>query len=254
MMNKIPLFDSWLIALLFFPWLLSAQGPDRYWFEKNDEGNRYEGSYSRKVANPAVELLSFTAGPIEPFEAGKGQQLNVRFCMPTAGPYWLKAEELRPVQFYWMEGKETIGKKGWNQFDNWPVDQWLRRLKIPSRNLGLIVKLGDPKSPLLIPAQVYHSGPRKAIERYLAHFRLGQSISKATINLYRGRHESRPPSDRQIHALSISRKAGGSYFPYAIPAGLLDPSPGWYTLIMELQKQGSTHRIPFSFVFYHQPG
>ena len=232
----------------------SAQGPAADWLPKNDQGNRYEGSYARKVSNPAIELVSFTAGSIEPYKKGQKQQLRVKFCLAGDSVYLLKAEELRPVQYYWMQGKNTSGDTGWNVFDQWPVDAWLGRLDVPADNLGVLVRIGTAKSARIAPALVYHSKAPTAIAQYVAKFRLGNSISEGRVDVYRGQYEREtPPAAQKIHAATLNNKSGGSYFPVLIRAELLGNTAGWFTVRMELTKAGNTQKIPYSFCFYHQP-
>ena len=242
----VPILLTALLGLL-------AQGPDYTWLGQNDRGNRYEGSYTRKVANPAIELISFT-WQYEAFEIGKNQILKIRFYLPDSARYFLKAEELRPVQYYWMQDKTTLGRQGWNLFNNWPVDTWLKRLNISSDNLGIVVRAGDKKSNQIAPAFVYHAVARGKTARYVARFRLGHSVSKGEAVLYKGLYEIRmPPGNQKIHTFTLQKKSGGSYFPVVIPTAYLGDQAGWFTISLELSKEGSIQKILFTFSFYHQP-
>ncbi len=226
---------------------------DSAWLKNNDLGNRFEGSYSKEVGNTAIELVSFTGG-FEPYEFGKKQALKVKFYLPEGERYFLKAEELRPVQYYWMQDKNTKGKAGWNLFDNWQADARLKQFGVPPDNLGVLVQAGEPGSRKIAPALVFHQSSADSVGSYVAKFRLGQAIQHGGFRVFRGLFDRAIPSaDSQVHHGKIRSKSGGSFFPVQVPASVLGQKAGWFTLMLELTKVGSDEKILYSFSFYHQP-
>lgn len=248
MRNTILIF----IAFALLPISLAAQR-DSLWLKKNDKGNRFEGNYSRQVANPSIELVSLT-GNFEPYQTGARQQLKVRFCLPEASEYLIKAEELRPIQYYWMQSKETKGSKGWNKFDNWPVDGALRQLNVPAENLGVVAYIGDPKRKRFAPALIYHSNAPTEVKRYIARLRLGHSIAKGTAKVYRGQYEKAiPPSDKLVSTIAIQGYSEGSNFSLSLKTEQLGKEAGWFTVVLELEKTGGGQKLSYTFCLYHQP-
>jgi len=233
--------------------ICAAAPRDSAWLKKNDQGNRFEGNYARQVANPSIELVSLT-GNFEPYQAGARQQLQVLIYLPGGGDYLIKAEELRPIQYYWMQSKETKGRPGWNRFENWPVDGWLKRLNVPADNLGVVAYAGDPKRHRFAPVLLFHSSAPAEVKRYIAKLRLGHAIVKGKAKIYRGAYDRAiPPADKLINTLSIRSYSEGSNLPLLLPAEPMGREAGWITVALELEKTGGGQKIAYTFCLYHQP-
>ncbi|MEM8901451.1 MAG: hypothetical protein AAGC85_25300 [Bacteroidota bacterium] len=241
-----------LLATLFFCGLqspvLAQKKQDDDWKQKNKRENRFEGTYTRQVGNPSIELLSFVSG-LEPYEFREGQELTARFYCPSDTSYFLKAEELRIFKFYWMESNADLSQaeEGWNEFGPWPVDDWLRRLSLTSDKLGVLVRLGNWKSRLVLPVEVTHSDDPKKNPFYIAQFRLGRSISGGKYRLYKGKEKTTP---NMFQAGKVSRKPGGSSFPVVLPKVWFQELSGWFTLEVALKEKGSFDDFSYSFSFY----
>ena len=135
---------------LLIPFFLTAQ-PNQEWYNKNDRGAHFEGSYTRKVSNPSINLVSLTGNSLA-YQFGQKQKLQVKFFCPDTIQYNLHAEELRVSQFYWMEDKNQKAKNGWNEFNNWHVDYLLKKYSIDKRNLGVLIRTGEKGSRNYLPA------------------------------------------------------------------------------------------------------
>lgn len=231
--------------------LVAQKKQDDDWKKKNKRENRFEGTYTRQVGNPSIELLSFVSG-MEPYEFRKGHKLTARFYCPSDTTYFLKAEELRIFKFYWMESSEELSgaDEGWNEFGPWPVDDWLRRLSLTADKLGVLVRMGNWKSRLILPVQVSHSDDPKEIPFYIAQFRLGRSISGGNFRLYKGREKT---TDNEVKTGKVSKKPGGSSFPIVMPKVWFQKTSGWYTLEVDLKEKGSFDDFSYSFSFYLPP-
>lgn len=224
---------------------LSAQRSPE-WLQSNDRGNRYEGTYTRKVSNPSVNLISLM-GHLEAYTFGEKQMLTAQFYSPDAQDYYLKVEELRVSQFYWMQNKETKAPKGWNTFENWPVDYFLKRLSISHRNLGILAYWGDKSRRSFMPVLLYHSKTPEQISRYVAQLRLGRSAANGTYKVYQGENRS---ASKLITQGKISAKSGGTTFPVVVPAAQLEE--GWIFVEVNLREQGSLDPFAYSFRFFHK--
>ncbi|MEM7369039.1 MAG: hypothetical protein AAF587_10610 [Bacteroidota bacterium] len=218
------------------------------WLSGNDRGNRFEGSYTAKVSNPSINLISLT-GSFEPYEFGKRQELSVQFFSPQDQSYFLSSEELRVTRFYWMQAKNVQAQKGWNNLDQWPVDFLLKRFRIDYRNLGVLVRLGKQGSRQFAPAWVFHSQTPSAFKRYIAQLQLGRSAADGRFQIYRGKSKK---AANLIQQGKITAKSGGTAFPIVIPAQVLPSKEGWITVAVHLREKGSLDPFSYSFSFYHQ--
>ncbi|MEM6764970.1 MAG: hypothetical protein AAF824_03170 [Bacteroidota bacterium] len=242
------LLNALLISMLFST-VEAQKKRDEEWKRTHKRENRFEGTYTRQVGNPAIELLSLTSS-FEPYEFRKSQQLTVKFFSPVDTSYFLKAEELRIFKFYWMESSETVNQAitGWNEFGPWPVDDWLRRLSLTADKLGVLVRMGDWKSREILPVDIYFSEDPPVRNFLIAQFRLGRSISKGTFRLFKGKEKT---STSLLHKGKIGKKPGGSFFPVVMPKAWFQAEKGWYTLEVSLKEQGSFDDFSYSFSFYH---
>ncbi len=230
------------------------------WYQnpENDKKNRYEGLYSKDVSNRALETVAFYS-IFEPYEYGKSQKLTVKFYLPEGDlntPYFLKGEELIPLQFYWMEDKRRIAKPGWNYFSDWPVDALLSKYRIPRNNLGILVKIGNPNDSFesFAPCYIYNSNLDINPTYYIAKFRLGYSISESNYKIFQGhQNQINPKTAKAIKTGQIQRHSGGDVLTIAIPISDLGSSESWYTLYINLTKKGSASGPIKIISFYHQP-
>ncbi|MEO1254380.1 MAG: hypothetical protein AAFY41_05780 [Bacteroidota bacterium] len=232
--------------------LASAFSQDRRsaeWKKNNDRKNRYEGTYTRKVSNPSIDLVSLKAYQ-EEYESSKGHVLKVQFYTPEAMEYRLIAQELRVTRFYWMEAKDTLSIISWNTFQPWPVDYLLRRLRITYQNLGVVAQLlkeGSRKREFA-PVYVYHSSSPGRTSYYVAYFHLGRPASGGSYSISSGRHRA---NAELLQTYPISKKSGGTAFPIRIKTELLESS-GWYTVEVNLREKGTLDPFSYSFSFYHK--
>lgn len=227
------------------------------WLSKNDRGNRFEGTYDdRDIGRLSIELLSFT-GQKQPYNFGEQQVLNVRFFNPDHSKYQLNAREIRTRKFYWMQDKNTKSEKGWNQFVDWPVDYKLRSLGIGSRNLGLLVRLGEKNKHLISPAYVSVATDTSDMPKqsnYLAYFVLGTSVSNGKYRIYKGKERNK---EALIYEKKLGAKSGGSPFPIFIRGNLL-PEESWFTLELNMEEMSeeaspkSVNILSYECSFYHK--
>lgn len=240
---------SLLYFLLCLPLLLGGQ-PSQQWYEANDRGNRFEGSYSRKVSNPSISLVSLSSH-IPPYAFGEKQKLEARFFSPDVQEYNLHAEELRVSRFYWMEDKNQKSRKGWNSFSGWQVDYFLRRFSIDHRNLGILIHLGDKGERNYAPALIHIEGEnREEAQFYIAQIRLGRPSSGGSFSVFKGR--SRVP-DNLIREQAITKKSPGTVFPIVLPIEELGEKETWFTVEINLKELRTGDPFTYSFSFYHYP-
>lgn len=231
-----------------FPVLLFSQ-PGQDWYDKNDRGDHYEGSYTRKVSNPSISLVSLT-GNLPAYDFGQRQKLQVKFYNPKKYSYNLHAEELRVSQFYWMEDKNNKSPEGWNTFDNWQVDYFLKRLSIDHRNLGILIRLGGKGNRTYSPALVQLNNQNNNPRFYIAQLRLGRPASGGSFSLYRGKSRS---SNKLLKNQAITKKASGTVFPVVLPLKDLGMEADWFTVEVNLREERTGDPFTYSFSFYH-PG
>lgn len=236
----------YLTLLLLLPFSISAQ-PNQEWYANNDRGNHFEGSYTRKVSNPSIHLVSL-ATPLPAYSFGQRQQLSVQFFSPEPKAYNLHAEELRVSQFYWLEDKNKQAKTGWNHFGGWHVDYILKRLSIDHRNLGLLIHIGRKNERQFVPARMQISEGPTTPSMYIAQIRLGRPASGGSYRLFRGKSKTR---SRQILQQGISQKSSGTVFPIVIPFDVFQKQAGWYTVEINLEESRTGDPFTYSFSFYH---
>jgi hypothetical protein len=198
---------------------LAAQVPDAAWYntKSNQKANRFEGFYPRKVsAAAAVELISLFRSK-ESYVAGKRTQLRVRFFSTDPARVTVRARELRPRLFYFMEAKPPAGgwKSGWNEFGPWPVDEVLGT-RVASDNLGVLVRVDgrDEGGGEVAPAILYHTAKPGAGTAYQAAFMPGVALAG-------GKYEVRLACGPGPVTITepVGRQTGGVYFPvrFALP-------------------------------------
>lgn len=233
---------------LLIPCFLVAQ-PNQDWYKNNDRGNHFEGSYTRKVSNPSISLISLT-GNLPKYKFGKKQKLGIRFFSPDTSQYNLHAEELRVAQFYWMEDKKQNAKQGWNEFLNWHVDFILKRFSIDHRNIGVLIRSGEKGERNFLPANVHFQGEEFIPKMYIAQMRLGRPASGGSFNFYNGKSRSK---ENLIKKQKISKKSSGIVFPLVIPIEQLGKKEGWITVEINLKEERTGDPFTYSFSFYHYP-
>lgn len=242
-----PFFFVLSVSLSIWP-AFAQRSPD--WLTKNDRGNRYEGSYTRKVSNLSIDLLSLT-GYFESYEFGKDQTLQIKFYSPEDASFRLKAEELVVTQYYWMQAKENEANAGWNQFGDWPVDYYLKRLSVSHRNLGVLIQY-NPDSEIrhFLPAFISHSKGFQEIARYVLQFRLGRAIVDGQYKVFRGKTRA---ANHLLTSGKISSKSGGTSFPLVIPVEKFKTFQGWISVEVNCRERGTLDPFSYSLLFYHTP-
>lgn len=234
--------------LLFFSSFVLAQ-PGPTWFQSNDRGNHFEGSYSKKVSNPSVSLVSLLGNTVN-YSFGQDQALDVQFFSDEKQAYELHAEELRITQFYWMQDKNTMAAKGWNSFNTWKVDYLLKKLSIDSRNLALLVQVGEKGKRKFLPAYVSMNGESQGSSRYIAQIRLGRAASTGSYSIYKGTDRVK---EKLIKEQGITDKPAGIVFPLVIAKEELGNEPMWITVEINLKEKNTLDPFTYSFSFFHQP-
>lgn len=246
-MRRIFLFAT-LFAFSLVPSFVKAQRINT-WVKKLERPQYTEGAYALTVGT-SLEIISFYSY-FEPFEWGKGQQLQIDFFAPDSEPYLLKAEEKRILAYYWMESKPGKAQKGKNTFGPWQVDGMLRQMQVSAANLGVLLRWREDKSNYMLPVSVYHHAPPVAIDSYKAVFRLGKSISKGVFKVYKGTFTGALPEITPVQTGVIGKNLGGATIQLAIAEQNLKDYSGWVTVHLTLSEQNSTNKTPFRFFFYH---
>ncbi|MDX2284376.1 MAG: hypothetical protein NW241_09450 [Bacteroidia bacterium] len=217
------------------------------WKRQHDRGTRYEGTYTRQVGNPDLELVSLSAG-ITPYTFRKGMMLKARFHSPASLRCTLHAEDLSGTQFYWWEDKQTQAAPGWNLSPaDWPVDFLLDDLHLLVSNLGISAAVAGSERKYL-PVQVFTGSVPPPIERYSAVLRLGRSSAGGSYQIYKGESRSGTP----VLKGTITARSGGGLISLGMPAASF-PAPGWYLAEISLKEQGTLDPFSYSFRFYVPP-
>ncbi|MEM7371207.1 MAG: hypothetical protein AAF587_21505 [Bacteroidota bacterium] len=244
-MKEMISWSSICVSLLFC--LLSNLHAQRSeaWKQANDRKDRYEGTYSRQVGNPDLELVSLTTG-LRPYVFGQRKRLKLRFYSPSASRYKLHAEDVKGTQFYWWEDKHRQTSRGWHQSPaGWPVDYLLRKLNIRANNLGILAELEGIGRKKFAPVQVYSGGQPSGISRYVALLRLGRAAAGGTYTVHEG--ESR--RGRILLQKGVAARSGGSILALSIPAKVL-PAGTWVFVELTLKERGTLDPFTYSFQFY----
>ena len=226
---------------------------DQKWLDKNDRGNRFEGTYSEPNGAPPVEIISFY-GSFESYEFNQNQTLNVSFYSPEPSDFFLKAEELTINAFYWMQNKQTEAKKGWNSFSGWKVDNWLGRHKINRANLGVVISLGKPEEKMFSPAFIFRQKKPANSPFYTFLVRLGRDVAFGECRIYEGLYQGISPDEATlIQETKVGKRKKNTHFPVRIPMDQLSSSGKWYTLKMSFKQDRSTKTFGYTCYFFH-PG
>lgn len=223
-----------------------AQGA--HWKRENDRGNRYEGRVEIPIGKPELELLSFT-GLLEPFN--KDVTLRVRFFLPLGSPVSIEGRELIEQTQYWMESKPAQWQAGtWNEFGPWPTREVIDREAIPSRNLGVVIRVRREalESPEILPALVYHSTAPTTISKYSLYLRPNVDLKKLSYSLYRIVNDR----EAEVQASSlVGDKIAGE--PLLIELHVPDLSEGRMRLVIQGFYKNRTGGPISEYTFYHVP-
>lgn len=221
------------------------------WYIQNKNDSRFEGTYWKDISNPFIEPISFLAQQ-EFYEFNKDQALNIRFFIPKESNkfYFLKAEELEPEVFYWMEALKRQGQAGWNEMSDWKVDSKLRKHGIPPNNLGLLVEADSMDSESFLPTYLYHSEQDSIINRYVFKVRFSRSISKGSYKIVSGKKNLNKDADIQFMKV-LSRFPKVSIFSIPIKFSDLKAGTGWYTIIVNVTPYGNLRPETHSYSFFH---
>lgn len=223
------------------------------WYLQNDNGKIYEGTYRLDTNNPAFEIVAFY-GKIEENLLKEQNSVFIRFYLPTSDSnYFLKVEEYRPFQFYWMEDKREKGQSGWNTFKNWNIKSYLAKYNIPQSNIAISVRIGEEreKSNRFSPVYVYNSNCCKKAKYYITKIRLGFSITSGKFWIYSGEFDrSIPNGIKPIVSGKLNKHSGGSILTIPISLKDLPMKDNWYTVKVELEDFRGP--VLFHYSFYHQ--
>lgn len=226
------------------------------WYQNNDQGNRYEGSYNKQVSNQMLEPVSFTAQQVV-YAYDMQQNLQVDFFLPEYAQqaYLLKAEELSTFHFYWMEDKNRKGQLGWNSFQPWPVDGGLKEFRVDANNLGVLIRLGNLNGSTFVPAFISLGNRQKSGFNYILKYRLGKPIAEGVYTIYQGYHPDNELSKlKSLKNGTVGALPGLGILPIWIPSAGLPQSPCWITIKLTVVKQGGDGRPTSTFFsFYHYP-
>ena len=249
-----PVTKQYIVPVIILLCVLQAgfSQPKQEWYKVNDRGNRFEGIYVQTVRrNPVITWVGLYAS-FESYERGRNQKLSVHFFSPDTFHCQLKAEELRTLNYYWMEAKFNRAESGWNVFPDWPVDDWLGRLNIGYEKLGVLMKVNDSVDITAFPVYITHSGEMGKLSLYTSYFRLGINTTDVSYIVYRGKPSDMVVAEKnKIMEGRLGRKPRDASFTLIIPANKLGQNEGWYTIRLKMQESGYADPIESDFVFYH---
>lgn len=219
-----------------------------HWKRANDRGNRYEGRIEIPIGKPELELLSFT-GLLEPFS--KDVTLRVRFFLPLDSSVSIEGRELIEQTQYWMASKPAPWQAGrWNEFGPWPTREVLDREAIPSRNLGVVIRLRSEvtASPEILPAFVYHATAPTTVSKYALYLRPNVDLQKMSYSLYRIVNDR----EAEVHVSSlVGDKVAGE--PLLIELPVPDLAEGRMRLVIRGLYKNRAGGPMSEYTFYHVP-
>jgi hypothetical protein len=161
----------------------AIQGQDT-WKKRRDAdlGNRYEALIDMFTSSPQLELISFTSY-IQPYEGS--QEWTVKFFSNVDAPAVVYARDVTDEFQYRMESKPIDAKQQrWSTFGGWTIGAVLGRYRIPSSNIGIVVRFssGDEQVAPAMAAPTAATPPPK-VEFYQLLLRPGQSLDRVDYDL-----------------------------------------------------------------------
>lgn len=214
----------------------------------NDFNNRVEGTRRIPVAAaPVIELIGLHAF-CAPFRSSDNVNLNVAFYVSNdPSRIRLTAREYVRNEFYWMEAKPAAWRTGWNVFGPWPVKDSLRRHRIGSENLVILVRLDGFRtgSGVVTPVFVRQSYDAAVTTEYRAYFMAGKRLRAVRYTLLR--------ADRTVvKEGTLGGKPALIPFTIVLPVAGLGAGPLRLALSCDVVGEVPS-RADFEFDFHHQP-
>jgi len=144
--------------------------------------NRYEALIDLHTSSRDLELLSLTSY-MQPYEESK--EWTVRFFSPVRSPAVVYARDVSDDFHYRMESKpkETLPQQ-WNTFGGWTTDPVLKKHKIPTSDIGIVVRLAS-SDERLAPAIAAPAGATlpPTVEFYQLLLRPGRQLQRVDYDL-----------------------------------------------------------------------
>lgn len=117
----------------------------------------------------------------------------------------ITVRELSRTYGYWLDKAKPLSawsKNAFNVFE-WPVEGVLAQLRLPVKDLGVLVRLGSPDpshKEAVIPASLYKDGPASAANGYIFYLQtFGNAKISADIFSETSRRVCRFPNQQSIH-------------------------------------------------------
>jgi len=247
---NILLFLVITLLVVMLPTGMYAQTDE--WRKENKRGeNRYEGLLGGALGDRDLELLSFI-GFLEPFD-GKKVELKVRFFLPSGSSALIQGRELDVRKHYLMESIPTTWHTGvWNEFGNWLTKDVLNEYKIPSSNLGVVIKYREDATTGddCAPGFVYYSQLPDSVDSYTLYLRPNATLVNVRYTLYRI-----SSNDKKVireDSLPGAKTAGA---PFSIKLSRMNREPKCRMhLVVRTNYEGKFgDGPPFECNFYHIP-
>lgn len=219
---------------------------ERYGYRRR--GDRCEGIYAKEVALATLNIVSLTS-IYQSFDPGGGNDIELGWLAPSAGPVHLRANSLRRRLYYRMDATSDADDRVWT----WPSDV-VAALELDASSLGVVAwtYLADPERtpPLYLPLRV-GSAPKPAVGSYTVIFVPGRELIEAYIHLKALASDGNEPV-----SILAGKALGYGYYPadrgvrFRLPEL---PATGIYQLEIGAQMVGGGATAT-SIDFYHTDG
>lgn len=210
-------------------------------------GNRKEGLKTVPSSSLSLRVVSFLAHR-EDKDFEKGDDIKLRFYVPSGEPVFLTASEIVPVHNYFMKPLKSDWPTGWQLFSDWPADEVLRPRGIRPADLGIVGRVNQekPGSGTLVPLLFYVDDPPDKISSYEVRL-----VSREVLTVLR--YDLRREGASEPILKKVLRKEFSAGAPILIRLNLVDQPPGSFTLRLFSKIKGLNHGPKRTYVFYHVP-
>ena len=224
------------------------------WKSENDRGNRYEGDFSQSYGRSDIKLLGITSDQTKN-HLDTIKNASIYFYSPKYFDLFLKAEELDPIHYYWMEAKDSQCEGGKNEFGPWPWTEVLQWYNISYSNLGILIQV-FPKAregKYFLPAHIVETKFKGTFPyaQYKIDFFFGKNIGSGMIQFYKGiiNTESLREKFSEQTFSYIHRGNSRSFF---LNKEEILYYKGWVTIGVKLRLENHQYyRATEYFYFYH---
>ena len=220
--------------------------------QKNDFGNRFEGSYQNH-GNTELDVIGVLRSPIS---FTSPSILSVKFFLPVTqlatDTVLVEAQEITQSRNYYMRSKSfQVHLADWNAFTPWPSGDVLDPLGVAPSNLAVTVSYVDQAGTrVYLPANV-NTGVAHPLNVYIIQLRTAWSIHSLEEKLT-------APDGTSSQLQTIECSAGPSCVMYdagtshAISLDMSSRPDGFYSLELTGHVPNKFSPVHATVTFYHR--